>query len=80
MSRYVRLPEAVQVEETFGEASGGRHVGSVAAIGQSVAAAQAEPVAEVLVQLRVCGQPGLVPAETKRQRRSLWYLNSFVFD
>ena len=58
----VRLPEAVQVEEAFGEASGGRRIGAVAAVGQGVAAAQAQPVAEVLVQLRVRRQASLLPA------------------
>lgn len=63
MASYVWLPEAVQVEEAFGEAFCGRHVGVVAAVGEGVAAAQTKPVTEVLVQLRICGQAGLVPAE-----------------
>lgn len=53
--RHVRLPEAVQVEEALGETLGRRHISAAAAVGEGVAAAQTEPVAEILVQLRVCG-------------------------
>lgn len=63
MSCYVRLPETIQVEEAFGEAFGSCHIGTVAAVGEGVAAAQTQPLAQVLVQLRICGQSGLLPAE-----------------
>lgn len=53
VTRYIRLPEAVQVEETFGQAFGRCHIGTMAAVGQGVTAAQAQPVTEVLVQLGV---------------------------
>lgn len=62
MSRHIRLPEAVQVEKTLGQTFGGCHVGAVASVGEGVAAAQTQPVTEVLVQLRVGRQTGLVPA------------------
>lgn len=62
MSRHIRLPEAVQVEKTLGQTLGGCHVGAVASVGEGVAAAQTQSVAEVLVQLRVGRQAGLVPA------------------
>lgn len=55
VTRYVRLPEAVQVEEALGEALGRGNVGTVAAVGEGVATAQAQPVTEVLVQLWICG-------------------------
>lgn len=70
VARHVRLPEAVQVEEALGEASGGGHVGPVAAVGEGIAGAQTQPVAEVLVQLRVRRQAGLVPAERRAETRS----------
>lgn len=54
MARHVGLPKAIQVEETFGQAFGGCHVGAVTAIGEGVTAAQTQPVTEVLVQLRIC--------------------------
>lgn len=63
MPRHIGLSEAVQVEETFGQASGGCHVSTVAAIGEGLTAAQTQPLTEVLVQLRICRQAGLVPAE-----------------
>lgn len=63
MARHIGLPEAIQVEETLGQAFGGCHVGTLTAVGEGVAAAQTQPVAEVLVQLRVCRQTGLLPAE-----------------
>lgn len=63
MTRHVGLPETIQVEETFSQTFGGRHVGTVTAIREGVAAAQTQPVTEVLVQLRICRQTGLVPAE-----------------
>lgn len=65
MARNIGLPEAVQVEETLGQAFGGCHVGTVAAVGEGVAAAQTQPLAEVLVQLRICRQTGLLPAERR---------------
>jgi len=66
VARHVGLPEAVQVEEPLGQTARRRHVGPVAAVGQRVAAAQTEPLAELLVQLRVRRQPGLVSAERVR--------------
>lgn len=62
VARNIRLPETVQVEETLGQSFGGGHVGAVAAVREGVAAAQTQPVAEVVVQLRICRQTGLVPA------------------
>lgn len=67
MTRHVGLPEAVQVEEAFGQTFGGRHVPTVAAVGQGVAAAQTQTVAQVLVQLRVCRQAGLLPADKREE-------------
>ena len=64
VARHIGLPEAIQVEETFGQAFGGCQIGTVAAIGEGVTAAQTEPVTEVLVQLRVCRQMGHLPAES----------------
>lgn len=69
MTRYIRLLETIQVEQTLGQAFGCRHVGSVAAVGDGVAAAQTQPVAEVLVQLRVRSQTGLLPAEEEGAER-----------
>lgn len=63
MTRHIRLSEAVQVKEALGQTFGGRHISAAAAVGERVAAAQAEPVAEVLVQLGVCRQAGFVSAE-----------------
>lgn len=62
VARNIRLPEAVQVEETLGQSFGGGHVGAVAAVRERVTAAQAQPVAEVVVQLRIRRQAGLLPA------------------
>lgn len=67
--RHVGLPEAVQVVEALGQTLGGRHVRPVAAVGERVAAAQAQPLAEVLLQLGVGGQTGLVPAGGGGRRR-----------
>lgn len=64
MAGHVWFSEAVQVEKAFRQAFGGCYVGVAASIGQGVAAAQAQPVAQVLVHLRVRSQPGLFPAET----------------
>lgn len=69
MPRHVGLPEAVQVEEAFGQTSGSRHVPAVAAVGQGVTAAQTEPVAEV--QLGVCGQTDPLPAERGTGRETV---------
>lgn len=66
VSRHVGLPEAVQGEEPLGQPPGGRYVGPPAAVGEGVAALQNQPVAEVLVRLRVRRQTGLVPAERVR--------------
>lgn len=70
MARHIGLPEAIQVKETFGQSFGGCHVGTVAAIGEGVAAAQTQPVTEVLVQLRICRQTGLLPAEMGQMLKS----------
>lgn len=59
----IRFPEAIQVEETFRQALGGRHIGMAAAIGQGVTAAQTQSV-----HLWVRSQPGLFPAENRRDR------------
>lgn len=63
MARHIGLPEAIQVEETIGQAFGGCHVRTLTAVGEGVAAAQTQPLAEVLVQLRIRGQTGLLPAK-----------------
>lgn len=63
MARHVRLPESIQVKETLGESFGGCHVATVTAVGEGVAAAQTQPVTEVLVQLGVRRQTGLLPAD-----------------
>lgn len=68
--RHVRLPEAVQVEEALGETFGSCHISAAAAVGEGVAAAQTEPVAEILVQLRVCCQASFISAEERRETTS----------
>lgn len=75
MTRHVRLPEAVQVEEALGETFGRCHVSAAAAVGEGVTAAQTEPVAEVLVQLRVRRQASFISAEEHRKKiLSRWQL------
>lgn len=56
----IRFPESIQVEETFSQALGSRHISVAAAIGQGVTAAQAQPV-----HLWVRSQTGLFPAENR---------------
>lgn len=68
VTRHVRLPEAVQVEEALGQTFGGSHISVAAAVGEGVTAAQTEPVAEILVQLRVCRQASFVSAAEHREK------------
>lgn len=60
---HIRFSESIQVEEAFSQAFGSCNVSVAASIGQGVAAAQAQSVAQVPVHLRVRTQPGLFPAE-----------------
>lgn len=70
VARHIRLPEAVQVEEALGETFGSCHISAAAAVGEGVAAAQTEPVTEVLVQLRVCRQASFISAEEHKETTS----------
>lgn len=51
------------MKETLGESFGGCHVATVTAVGEGVAAAQTQPVTEVVAQLGVRRQTGLLPAD-----------------
>lgn len=64
MAGHIRFSESIQVEEAFSQAFGGCYISVAAAIGQGVAAAEAQSLAQVLVHLGVRSQPGLFPAET----------------